>query len=202
MWPAATQLIRNFGLKATLWRKTFSKVRGTRGRSNEWGLSPQHPQGPPKIAPARTLTKLQEPFTCFSVSLGPWCHAVTAVREDDIVKNIEQQPYDSSTENQQWSLCLLGINIPFDSFNQDAEHQGHGKNGVAKCSHDICPKKAKRALPVLFYTAGPYAPKTNDHGDQVGKDGKSIGGQREGVAYVGGHQLHHEKEGAHNAHED
>lgn len=142
-----------------------------------------------------------ELFTCFRVSQGPVRCAVAAV-QDDIVENIKEQPDNSSTENEQWQLCLLGANIPFDSFHQDAEHQGHGKNGVAKRSHHVCPKEAVSALPVLSDVAGPQAKQADDHGEDMGKDGERIRGQGQGVAHVGDHELHHEQQDAHDAHED
>lgn len=113
---------------------------------------------------------------CFRVSRGLVCWAVAAV-QDDIAEKVEEQPDDSSTENQQWLLCFLGANIPFDGFHQDAEHQGHGKNGVAEGSHHICPKKAIRALPVLPDTAGSQAKQAYDHGEDVGQHGESVRGQ-------------------------
>lgn len=129
------------------------------------------------------------------------CRAVTAV-QDDIVKDIEEQPDNSSTENQQGLLRLLGTNIPLDSFNQDAEHQSHGENGVAKGSHHVRPEKAESALPMLCYAANPHAKQSYDHGHKVGEDGEGIGGQGEGVADVGNHEFHHKEEDAHDAHEN
>lgn len=129
------------------------------------------------------------------------CRAVAAV-QDEIVENIEEQPDNPSTENQQWLLCLLGFDIPFDGLDQDAEHQGHGKNGVAESPHNICPKKAESALPVLGDTAGPQAEQAYHHGQQVGKDSEGVRGQGQRVAQVGDRKLHHEEEDAHDAHED
>lgn len=143
----------------------------------------------------------EAPFTCARVSLGPGSRAVATVK-DDIVEHVEEQPDNPSTENQQWRLRLLGINVPFDGFHQDAEHQGHGENGVAEGSQDICPQEAERALPVPRDSAGPQAIQAYDHGKELGEDGKRVGGQGQGVADVGNRQLHHEQEDAHHAHED
>ncbi|KAK7827139.1 LOW QUALITY PROTEIN: hypothetical protein U0070_019935 [Myodes glareolus] len=101
---------------------------------------------------------------------------------EDRVKNIEEQPNDSGTEDQQGILCLLGTDVPFDGFYQDAEHQGHSKNGIAKRPYHVCPEKAKGALPVLPDVARPQAKQPDDHGYQVGEDGEGIGGQGERVA--------------------
>ena len=142
-----------------------------------------------------------QPFTYASVSLGSVCGAVAAV-QDDIVEHIEEEPDNSSTENQQRRLCLLRIDVPFDGFNQDAEHQGHQKNGVAKGPQDVRPQEAEGAPPVLRDVAGPEAEQAYDHGQDVGEDGESVRGQGEGVADVGDCQLHDEEEDAHHAHED
>lgn len=164
-------------------------------------MTQKHNQSAPARQTPKPATTSTQLFTCFTASAGPAGRAVTAV-QDDIVKDIEEQTNNSSAEDQQWLLCLLGVDVPFDGFNQDAEHERHGEDGVAEGAHHVCPEEAKRALPVPVDTAGLHAQPRNDHGHKVGEDGERIGGQREGVAYVGDDQLHHEHEDAHRAQED
>lgn len=89
-WSAAIQLIRNFGLEVTLWRKTLEfgerKTDGMNGTSLH--STPRGPQDSTWQDSDQTTS--EEAFTCFCVSLGPWRRAVTAVQEDGIVENIEE----------------------------------------------------------------------------------------------------------------
>lgn len=161
-------------------------------------------RGPPRLYPPavwQVAATPEEPLTCLHASPGPLGRAIAAV-QDEIVEDVEEQPDNPGTENQQRLLCLLGIDVPFDGLDQDAEHQGHGKNGVAKSPHDVRPKKAERALPVPSDIAGPQAEQAYHHGQQVREDGEGVRGQGQRVAYVGDHELHHEEEDAHDAHED
>lgn len=141
------------------------------------------------------------PLTCLNVSPGPTCRAVATV-QDEVVEDIEEQPDNPSAEDQQRLRRLLGIDIPFDGLDQDAEHQGHGKNGVAKSPHDVRPQKAERALPVLGDAAGPQAEQAYHHGQQVREYGEGVRGQGQRVAEVGDRELHHEEQDAQDAHED
>lgn len=163
-------------------------------------------RAPPRRSPGTAATRNApatpaQPFTCAGVSPRPVCGAVAAV-QDDIVEHVEEEPDNSSTENQQRRLCLLRVDVPFDRFHQDAEHQGHGKDGVAEGPHDVRPREAEGAPAVPRDVAGPEAEQAYDHGKEVGEDGESVRGQGQGVADVGDHQLHDEEEDAHHAHED
>lgn len=90
-WSAAIQLIRNFGLEVTLWRKTLEfgerKTDGMNGTSLH--NTPRGPQDSTWQDSDQTTTS-EEAFTCFRVFLGPWRRTVTAVQEDGIVENIEE----------------------------------------------------------------------------------------------------------------
>lgn len=187
------------------WRRLSGKVTGTRGRPEEWApLVAPSEEAPGDHTPQESTEPPAPPgapITCARVLRGRGSRAVATVK-DDIVEHVEEQPDNPSTENQQRRLCLLGINVPFDGFHQDAEHQGHGENGVAEGSQDVRPREAERALLVPRDAAGPQAKQADDHGKELGEDGEGVGGQGQGVADVGDGQLHHEQEDAHHAHED
>lgn len=140
-------------------------------------------------------------FTCGRGLRGPARRAVATV-QDDIVEHIEEQPDDPGGQHQQRRLRLLGADVPLDGLHQDAEHERHGEDGVAKGPHHVGPQEAEGALPVARDAAGPQAEQAYDHGQEVREDGEGVRGQGQGVADVGDRQLHDEQEDAHHAHED
>lgn len=111
-------------------------------------------------------------FTFFRVSFG--CTTVTAVHEDNIVEHIEEQTCDPNNEDKQSFLCLLRIDVPLDSLDEDAEHQSDSKNGVAEGSQHICPGEAKGVCLVPSDAAEPHPKQADDHRDEVGENCKGI----------------------------
>lgn len=101
-------------------------------------------------------------LTCFHI-LVYRAMTVTTVHKDDITEHVEEQTYDSDNENIQSLFCLYWVEKPLHSFNQDAEHQGSGKDRIAKGSYNISPQKAICVALMPSYATETDTKQANNH---------------------------------------